>query len=110
LAVRVSAARQEHLHVHRIPPRVRDDREPPLRWDGTAWDKPVIWVWQKQEYFCEQGWTGRIGLIRFNKFGSARTNWQRPVEIELAIVSRVLAKFPAINRVCLSQILLRHLR
>jgi hypothetical protein len=22
--------------VHRIPPRVRDDREPPLRWDGTA--------------------------------------------------------------------------
>ena len=24
------------LSVHRIPPRVRDDREPPLRWDGTA--------------------------------------------------------------------------
>jgi hypothetical protein len=22
-------------HVHRIPPRVRDDREPPLMWDGT---------------------------------------------------------------------------
>jgi hypothetical protein len=22
--------------VHRIPPRVRDDREPPLRWDETA--------------------------------------------------------------------------
>src|ERR1700758_5348563 len=36
LAVRVSAARQEHLRVHRIPPRVRDDREPPLMWDGTA--------------------------------------------------------------------------
>ena len=24
------------LRVHRIPPRVRDDREPPLRWDGTS--------------------------------------------------------------------------
>jgi hypothetical protein len=22
--------------VHRIPPRVRDDRETPLKWDGTA--------------------------------------------------------------------------
>jgi hypothetical protein len=22
--------------VHRIPSRVRDDREPPLVWDGTA--------------------------------------------------------------------------
>jgi hypothetical protein len=22
--------------VHRIPPRVRDDREPPLCWDGTG--------------------------------------------------------------------------
>jgi hypothetical protein len=32
-AVRFSAVRQRHLHVHRIPPRVRDDREPPL-WVG----------------------------------------------------------------------------
>ena len=23
------------IGVHRIPPRVRDDREPPLQWDGT---------------------------------------------------------------------------
>jgi hypothetical protein len=29
-AVRLSASRQEHIRVHRIPPRVRDDREPPL--------------------------------------------------------------------------------
>jgi hypothetical protein len=35
-AVRLSAVRQRHLRVHRIPPRVRDDREPPLMWDGTA--------------------------------------------------------------------------
>jgi hypothetical protein len=31
LAVRFSAARQEHIHVHRIPPRVRDDRDTPLQ-------------------------------------------------------------------------------
>jgi hypothetical protein len=29
-AVRVSAVRYRHVNVHRIPPRVRDDREPPL--------------------------------------------------------------------------------
>ena len=29
------AIRQERIRVHRIPPRVRDDREPPLSWDGT---------------------------------------------------------------------------
>jgi hypothetical protein len=35
-AVRFSVVRQRHIHVHRIPPRVRDDREPPLMWDETA--------------------------------------------------------------------------
>jgi hypothetical protein len=30
------AVRYRRIHVHRIPPRVRDDREPPLRWDETA--------------------------------------------------------------------------
>src|SRR5229473_158030 len=32
VAIRVRLAR---CRAHRIPPRVRDDREPPLRWDGT---------------------------------------------------------------------------
>src|SRR5436190_24043978 len=35
-AVRVSTVRQRCLRVHRIPSRVRDDREPPLWWDETA--------------------------------------------------------------------------
>ncbi|MGA9091151.1 MAG: hypothetical protein WB420_18825, partial [Bradyrhizobium sp.] len=35
-AVRLSAIRQKRIRVHRIPPRVRDDREPPLLWDGIA--------------------------------------------------------------------------
>ena len=66
MAVRVSAARQEHLRVHRIPPRVRDDREPPLRWDETARISEVIWVGREEEYFYKGGWTGQITLIRFD--------------------------------------------
>src|SRR3979490_3293111 len=35
-AVRLSAVRYRRIRVHRIPPRGRDDRVPPLWWDGTA--------------------------------------------------------------------------
>jgi hypothetical protein len=41
-SVRFSAVRYRRIHVHRIPPRVRDDREPPLMWDGMAENIPVI--------------------------------------------------------------------
>jgi hypothetical protein len=54
-AVRLSAVRYRHLRVHRIPPRVRDDREPPLMWDGTAENKPVIWVWCEGGIFLRRG-------------------------------------------------------
>ena len=37
-AVRLGAVRQQHVSVHRIPPRVRDDREPPPLWDETKLD------------------------------------------------------------------------
>jgi hypothetical protein len=43
-AVRLRRVRQSAIRVHRIPPRVRDDREPPLRWDETAVISEVIWV------------------------------------------------------------------
>jgi len=55
LAVRVSAARQEHISVHRILPRVRDDREPPLMWDRTVEIFEVIWVWREEEIFFQGG-------------------------------------------------------
>jgi hypothetical protein len=45
------------IRVHRIPPRVRDDRDTPLEWDETAADLKVIWVFGKSEYFCKTGWT-----------------------------------------------------
>jgi hypothetical protein len=35
-SVRFSAVRQERIRVHRIPPRVRDDREPPLCGTGQG--------------------------------------------------------------------------
>jgi hypothetical protein len=43
-AVRLKRIRQSAIRVHCIPPRVRDDREPPLRWDETAIICEVIWV------------------------------------------------------------------
>ena len=56
-AVRLGAVRQRHRHVHRIPPRVRDDRDTPLEWDETAAESEVICVFGKSEYFCKRGWT-----------------------------------------------------
>jgi hypothetical protein len=43
-AVHFSAVRQRHCRVHRIPPRARDDRDTPLKWDETVNDIEVIWV------------------------------------------------------------------
>src|SRR5450432_3338597 len=40
-AVRLHAVRYRRIRVHRIPPRVRDDREPPLC--GTGWCDSVKW-------------------------------------------------------------------
>src|SRR5712664_3754292 len=48
--------------VHRIPPRVRDDRERPSG-GGTAGDIELIWVKLEREYFCNQDWTAQISLI-----------------------------------------------
>ena len=59
-AVRFSAARQEHICVHRIPSRVRDDREPPLRWDETTGINEVIWVGREEEIFLQMGLDGKI--------------------------------------------------
>src|ERR1700720_2263534 len=52
------AIRQRHISVHRIPPRVRDDREPPLFRDETAQVLRLIWANREAEYFCAKGWTG----------------------------------------------------
>jgi hypothetical protein len=43
----------------------------PSFWDGTARNKPVIWVGRKQKYFRRHDWTGRTNLIPFNKLRDA---------------------------------------
>ena len=48
--------------VHRIPPRVRDDREPPLGWDGMAGNMELIWD-QAQLHGAAARWhDGQISL------------------------------------------------
>jgi hypothetical protein len=42
--------RQSAARVHRIPPRVHDDRDTPLQWDETARDIELIWVWPKATF------------------------------------------------------------
>jgi hypothetical protein len=61
------------LSVHRIPSRVRDDRDTPLEWDETAIVLEVIWVNRKPKYFCKRDWTTQITLIRFNKLDFLKT-------------------------------------
>jgi hypothetical protein len=60
-AVRVSALVFSAARVHRIPPRVRDDRDTPLMWDETPRIMDLIWVRREGKYFCKWGWTGHFG-------------------------------------------------
>src|ERR1700678_3108694 len=74
----VSALVSSATRVHRIPPRVRDDRDTPLVWDETAKDMQVIWGEMESEYFCQRGWTGgqisgRTGRAVLPSLGSRLT-------------------------------------
>jgi hypothetical protein len=48
------------IHVHRIPPRVRDDREPPLCEAGRGELVKVICPTGKAENFSCGGWTRKL--------------------------------------------------
>jgi hypothetical protein len=50
------------LRVHRIPPRVRDDRDPPLSSGETGKFKSLICPGREAEYFLSDGWTGFADL------------------------------------------------
>ncbi len=45
-------------------PYVRDDRDTPLRGDGTAQLIRVIWVSGEPEYFCKGDWTRKSKALR----------------------------------------------
>ena len=53
-SVRFRTVRYRRVHVHRIPPRVRDDREPPLMWDGTAIDIDRFAISENQNIFARR--------------------------------------------------------
>jgi hypothetical protein len=55
---KINALVSSTARVHRIPPRVRDDRDTPLRVGRDHNDRPVIWVGSKSNYFCGGDWTG----------------------------------------------------
>ena len=57
-AVRIGVARQRHLRVHRIPPRVRDDRDTPLSGARRLELVAVICPTGQAKYFLREDWTG----------------------------------------------------
>jgi len=65
------------ISVHRIPSRVRDDRDTPLEWDETAIVLEVIWVRREAEYFYKSDWTGEISLKLQENFALARIGKRR---------------------------------
>ena len=52
-AVRLHAVRYRRCCVHRIPPRVRDDREPPLSVGRDGGIHTTDLGSEKQKYFCK---------------------------------------------------------
>ena len=55
---KIDALVSSTARVHRIPPRVRDDRDTPLRVGRDHSDTHVIWVGSKSNYFRREDWTG----------------------------------------------------
>jgi hypothetical protein len=49
---------RQRCRGHRIPPRVRDDRDTPLKWGRTARLIEVISVKREAKNICGRGWTG----------------------------------------------------
>jgi len=80
-------------HVHRIPPRVRDDRDTPLEWDETARFIVLIWVRPETKCFCKQDWTAQIRLIRLKKFCYAR-KWRIGRAMTTSAISLVILAVP----------------
>src|SRR3989440_10711604 len=72
-------SRARRCRVHRIPPRVRDDRDTPLVWGGTGRVIDLIWVRREREYFWKWDWTGGIKM-RANAIASPTVPRRRKQE------------------------------
>jgi hypothetical protein len=84
-AVRFSTIRQERIRVHRIPPRVRDDREPPLCGTGRGELVEMICPTGKAEYFCKGGWTGNSVICPSGKSVDRRPQFEEQGVTRLSV-------------------------
>src|SRR5882757_597616 len=82
-AVRVSAVRRRHLHVHRIPSRAYDDRETPLVSGRDQIDIWLIWVWCQMKFLTIRNLFGRAIRIEPRRLCARRG----PVRLQSALFS-----------------------
>jgi hypothetical protein len=66
------------FRVHRIPPRVRDDRDPPLSSGEPGGIKRLTCPIREAIYFFARDWTGRIALQPFTNSASSRSAFRPP--------------------------------
>src|SRR4030088_595030 len=87
------ASHAQHCRVHRIPPRVRDDRDTPLVWDETAAVIEVIWVGAEKENFLLWDSTAAItpNLARRANHRGPRFPWaaRRRASVEFQASTRM---------------------
>ena len=72
--------RARRCRVHRIPSRVRDDRDTPLVRDETAEILVLIWGDREGNCFYGRGWTRQIELKYLAKFVFARRRRAKGLE------------------------------
>ena len=53
-------SRAKRCHVHRIPPRVRDDRDTPLLWGGTVPTHRDVSTKRESDFFSHEGLDSEI--------------------------------------------------
>src|SRR6266403_1066743 len=79
-----SSRARGHCRVHRIPPRVRDDRDTPLEWDETSGVMELIWVRGETKYFCTRVLTKPWCIRGVASPSSSSVAWRRvPPRISL---------------------------
>ena len=92
-------SRAKRCRVHRIPSRVRDDRDTPLEWDETVSDIGVIWVKRKQQYFCLWDSTAQITPNLARRAGDFFTRRRPPSRRHRKIrhVGQISERSPGLN-------------
>src|SRR5689334_21844465 len=86
--------RARRCRVHRIPPRVRDDRDPPLVRGETAGFLVLIWVRREANCFFGRDWTGQIRLNWLMKLAFARNAISSEIAMPLRLPKAAATSCP----------------